>query len=193
MMSAKMATTGSLRITVFWNIEYDTIIFVDDVSNTISSLDSNCVADLLMWPKFGNPSISMKEVANLKDLIRKTACFEGWPWLKFNNLVLTLGTNLKFYTSLEKGLKLKVRTIWELIPTFVSYVCSSYSGKIGSGGLLYLSAFAIVRCSLKVFPLFLEQNSVPSTDQCWFESGLLSRRPPRCFLNGDALPYFQYV
>ena len=26
---------------------------------------------------------------------------------------------LKFYTSVEKGLKLKVRKIWELIPTFV--------------------------------------------------------------------------
>ena len=27
--------------------------------------------------------------------------------------------NLKFYTSVAKGLKLKVRKFWELIPTFV--------------------------------------------------------------------------
>ena len=32
---------------------------------------------------------------------------------------LALGTNLKFYTSVAKGLKLKVRKFWGLIPTFV--------------------------------------------------------------------------
>ena len=48
-----------------------------------------------------------------------TAFFEGWSWFKFNNLRLALGTNLKFYTSLLKGLKLKVRKFWGLIPTFV--------------------------------------------------------------------------
>ena len=32
---------------------------------------------------------------------------------------LGLGTNLKFYTSVGKGLKLKVRKFWGLIPTFV--------------------------------------------------------------------------
>ena len=37
---------------------------------------------------------------------------------KFNNLRLALGTNLKFYTSVAKGLKLKVRKFWGLIPTF---------------------------------------------------------------------------
>ena len=54
-----------------------------------------------------------------KDLTRKTAFFEGWSWFKFNNLELALGTNLKFYTSLAKGLKLKVRKFSGLIPTFV--------------------------------------------------------------------------
>ena len=37
---------------------------------------------------------------------------------KFNNLRLALGTNLKFYASVAKGLKLKVRKFWGLIPTF---------------------------------------------------------------------------
>ena len=32
---------------------------------------------------------------------------------------LALATNLKFYTSVEKGLKLKIRKFWGLIPTFV--------------------------------------------------------------------------
>ena len=47
------------------------------------------------------------------------AFFKGWSWFKFNNLGLALGTNLKFYTSVAKGLKLKVRKFWGLIPTFL--------------------------------------------------------------------------
>ena len=62
MMSAKMANPGLLEITVFWNKGYDLIIFVDDVTNKISSRDSNYIVDLFMWPKFGNSSISMREV-----------------------------------------------------------------------------------------------------------------------------------
>ena len=52
-------------------------------------------------------------------MTRETAFFEGWSRFKFNNLRLALGTNLKFNTSVAKGLKLKVRKFWELIPTFV--------------------------------------------------------------------------
>ena len=62
MMSAKMATPGLLKITVFWNKVYDVIIPVDDVTNKIPSRDSNYIVDLFMWPKFGNCSISMREV-----------------------------------------------------------------------------------------------------------------------------------
>ena len=51
-------------------------------------------------------------------MTRKTTFFEGWSWFKFNNLGLALGTNLKFYTSVTKGLKLKVRKFWGLIRTF---------------------------------------------------------------------------
>ena len=49
----------------------------------------------------------------------------GWSWFKFNNLVLSLGITLKFYTSVAKNLKLKV-----LGTNF--YVCRSYRGKTGS-------------------------------------------------------------
>ena len=38
---------------------------------------------------------------------------------KFNNLGLALDMNLKFYTSVAKELKLKVRKFWELIPTLI--------------------------------------------------------------------------
>ena len=35
---------------------------------------------------------------------------------------LTLGITLKFYTSVAKGLKLKVRKLWRLIQTFVEVI-----------------------------------------------------------------------
>ena len=54
-----------------------------------------------------------------KDLTKKTTFFERRSWFKFNNLGLALGANLKLYTSLSKGLKLKVRKFWGLILTFV--------------------------------------------------------------------------
>ena len=44
-----------------------------------------------------------------KDLTKKITSFEGWSWFKFNNLGLALDMALKFYTSVAKGLKLKVR------------------------------------------------------------------------------------
>ena len=61
MMSAKMATPGLLKITVFWNNDYDVKIPVDDITNKISSHDSNYIVDLFMWPKPGNSSISIYE------------------------------------------------------------------------------------------------------------------------------------
>ena len=62
MMSAKMATPGLRKIKVFWKKGYDVIIFVNDVTNKILSRDSNYIVDVVMWPKFGNSSISMREV-----------------------------------------------------------------------------------------------------------------------------------
>ena len=62
MMSAIMATPDLLKITIFWNKGYDVTIPVDDVTNKILSRDSNYIVDVLMWPKFGNSSISLWEV-----------------------------------------------------------------------------------------------------------------------------------
>ena len=62
MMSAKMATPGLLKIKVFWNIGYDVILFVQDFTNKILSRDSNYTVEVVMWPKFGNSSISMTEI-----------------------------------------------------------------------------------------------------------------------------------
>ena len=62
MMSAKMAAPGLLKITLFWNKGYDVIISVDDVTNKILSRHSNYIVDVSMWLKFGNSSISLREV-----------------------------------------------------------------------------------------------------------------------------------
>ena len=62
MMSGKMATPGIRKIKVFWKKGYDVIISVSDVTNKILSRDSNHIVDVVTWPKFGNSSISMREV-----------------------------------------------------------------------------------------------------------------------------------
>ena len=62
MMSAKMATIDLLKMKLFWNNAYDVIIFVHDVTNKLLSRDSNYIVDVVIWPKFSNPSISMREV-----------------------------------------------------------------------------------------------------------------------------------
>ena len=117
-----MAIPGLLKITVFWNKGYDVVIPVDDVNNKILSRDphyivqcschQNLVTLAFLWEK-------LSQLQFYKDLTRKTTFFEGWSWFKFNNLGLALGTNLNFYTSLAKGLKLKVKKFWGLISTFV--------------------------------------------------------------------------
>ena len=76
------------------------------------SCDQSLVTLAFVYEKLSQPQF-------YKDLTRKTAFFEGWPWFKFNNLGLALGKNSKFYTSLSKGLKLKVRNFGGLIPMFV--------------------------------------------------------------------------
>ena len=62
MISAKMATPGLLKAKVLWNKGYDVIIYVYDVTDKSLLLDLNYIVDMVMWPKFGNSSISMREV-----------------------------------------------------------------------------------------------------------------------------------
>ena len=61
-MSAKMATPGLVKIMVFWKRGYEVVILVDKVASKILSRDSNYIVDVFRWPKFGNCSISMREV-----------------------------------------------------------------------------------------------------------------------------------
>ena len=68
MISAKMATLGILKIKLLWNKGYGVIISVHDVTSQISSPGSNYILDVVMWPKFGNSSIYMKEVMTISIL-----------------------------------------------------------------------------------------------------------------------------
>ena len=62
MMSGKLTTLGLLKVKVFWNKHYDVIISIHDVSNKSLLRDLNYIVDLVMWPKFGNSSISVREL-----------------------------------------------------------------------------------------------------------------------------------
>ena len=58
-------------------------------------------------------------ISILQEFDQKNRFFGGLSWLRVNNLGLALGMNLKFYTSMAKGLKLKARKFWQLFSTFV--------------------------------------------------------------------------
>ena len=62
MRSAKVATLGLLEIKLFWSNTYGVISSVNEVTHKILSHNSNDIVDVVMWPKFGNCSISMRKV-----------------------------------------------------------------------------------------------------------------------------------
>ena len=62
MMSAKLGTLGLLKVKVVWTKSYDVMPFVYNFTNKILSSDSNYNLDVVIWSKFGNSSIFMKEV-----------------------------------------------------------------------------------------------------------------------------------
>ena len=120
-MSAKLATLDLLKIKILMEIIKVLITSLYDVTNSILSHGSNYIVDAVILSKFDNSSISMRSyrIQFYKDLTRKTNFFEGCCWLKFSNLGLALGMASKFYTSVTKGLKLKIGTIERPISTFV--------------------------------------------------------------------------
>ena len=67
-MSAKMATPSLLKLKIFWNKGYGVIIYVHDVRNKILSPDSNYIVDVVMWPKFDNSSIFMRDFITISIL-----------------------------------------------------------------------------------------------------------------------------
>ena len=59
MMSEKLAALGLPKMKMFWNKSYNVIIFIHDVTKKVLSRESNY---MVMWPKFGNSSIYIRDV-----------------------------------------------------------------------------------------------------------------------------------
>ena len=57
-----MAPLDFLKIEVFWKKACNVMIFVHNVTNKILSRASNYILDVVMWQKFGNSSISMRDI-----------------------------------------------------------------------------------------------------------------------------------
>ena len=74
MMPAKLAHLGLYKIKAFWNKVYDVTISVYDVTNKVLLRDSNYTVDVILWPKFGNSIISMREVIELFEYV--------WPFYR---------------------------------------------------------------------------------------------------------------
>ena len=79
-ISAILATLGLLKIEVSWNNGYDVIISGNDITNKVLSRDSNYFVNVVIWPKFDKPNISIREVIIkliLQDFEQKNQFFEG--------------------------------------------------------------------------------------------------------------------
>ena len=79
-MSAKIATLGLLKKKLFWNNSYDVIIYDHGVTNKILLYYSNYFVGVLLWPNFGNSSISMRKVivtSISQEFDQKNHFFEG--------------------------------------------------------------------------------------------------------------------
>ena len=85
MMSAKMATPGQVKITVFWSKGYDVIIYVGNVTNERLSRDSNCIVDVFMWPKW-EIKLQTKNVAGIDQKTIKSlwTCYKS-SWICYMN------------------------------------------------------------------------------------------------------------
>ena len=87
-MSAKTAIPGLLKLKLFWTKFYDVIISAHDVHNKVLSSGSAYVVDVVILPKFGNSSITMRDVIITSisyGFDWKNHFFEGWSWFNFNN------------------------------------------------------------------------------------------------------------
>ena len=69
-LSMAVVTSGLLKITLFLNKGYDFIMAITlrryEIHNAISKIlsrDSNRIVDMVIWRKFGDSSISMREVS----------------------------------------------------------------------------------------------------------------------------------
>ena len=134
MMSAKMATPALLERKVFWNKDYYVIYYVYGVNNEILSYDSNYIMDVVMWPKFGNSSICTREVITtsiLQGFDQKNRFLWGVALVQVQQFGTGTRYKLEILHQSVKKVKTKSQKFWGAN----SYVCRSYRGKTGRGGL----------------------------------------------------------
>ena len=125
MILAKMTTAALLKMNVFWNKDYAVIIFLHDVINAILSsipwhfceTSNHKLNSITIWPK--------------------KHFFEGsGSWFQFNNFGLAKVIALKFYTMVDKELKLKFKKVWELIHMFLEVTEEKLEGDVFFSSLL---------------------------------------------------------
>ena len=126
-MQAKVATLGLLKIKVFWNKDNDIIISVYGVINKNLSLESSYIVDVVIWPRFGNSSTSMREVI-ISSILQGSGQKNHFFWG-----VVLVCTNCGLEICEKSGKR--VITKKQKVLGFNSYVCRSYRGKTSRGGL----------------------------------------------------------
>ena len=103
MMSTKLATLDFLEINTCWNKDYEIKISVHDITNKILSRDSDYIVYVVMWPKFGNSNISVREgIITYIELTKKSNFFKECSWFIFSKLGLA-GMAFKFKPLWQKG------------------------------------------------------------------------------------------
>ena len=146
MMSVKLATLDLLKIKILWNKGYNITISVHDITSKSLSCDSNYVVNMVLWPKIGNSSISLRE---LSWIWQKNKKFLGMFLVQLQQyLGLALGTGLKFYTSK------RVKTKSQKGLGANSYVCRSYHIKTGRGDFLFSPVLIWVTVTMPKGSLF---------------------------------------
>ena len=111
--------------------------------------DSNDIADMVMWPKFGYSFISIREViitTMVWGFDQKKPFFEGCACMKFNHLALALGMTLKVYTSVAKRVKVFLK-LWVLLlrkPGLRNLVISLYYRDLSAWKSMLLKYYLIL-------------------------------------------------
>ena len=82
---------------------------------------------------------------------------------------------MKFYTSVAKGLKQKVRTFWRLIPTFAEVTGEKLVEGGGEGGLfpLFVILNRVKQRNIRVFLSRILKSSVCVLEVCGRQTGNL--------------------
>ena len=105
------------------------IVSVHDITNKILSRDSNSTVDLLMWPRFGNSSIYMRDVII-------TSILEGSDQKNHYFLRGGLGSSSIIWDGTRYGLEIlhqcdkRIKTKSKRAVGANSYICRSYRGKL---------------------------------------------------------------